>query len=568
MILALLALLALPPNAPPIAAPDTVAPRPILLDSGWSVRAGDDATWALADAGDEPGWIPVAVPGPMEEALGTYDGFAWYRRVIHLPEPLATGPLGVDFGTVGDAFEVYWNGVRVGSSGSLPPRFLDSPPLPGPFLVPQHALSRSEGGTHLLAVRVYNEYLYGGLLGGVVIGRYDTLVTPQRNDPEVVIAVILGFFAAVGLYHLIFWIRRPRALENLLFAGLCTLVGIYGATHSSLFGEWVVEWVNPFRLGVVVTSLAGVVFVLLAYRLFELRPGRGELALIGVYLAGAAAAAVVPLRTLGEWVLFLDLAIVAGLVGVAGLLVRRAARGAARQRWLLLTGTLLFAASIVWDLLSEYVLPVPDLLPGMLTGAIWLGFLAFTATVGVVTASRWAVAEATALTDPLTGLSRRHVLEEALLREAERLRRTGGSVALVVLDLDHFKQVNDTYGHRTGDEVLARMGTLLRRTSRNIDLPARMGGEEFAVLLYDSGLEGARVYAERLRSYLGQLEVPVPGGMLRVTASMGVAAGGDLLDGDALLDAADRALYQAKREGRDRVVSVVLGSRTVDRQPT
>jgi diguanylate cyclase (GGDEF)-like protein len=105
------------------------------------------------------------------------------------------------------------------------------------------------------------------------------------------------------------------------------------------------------------------------------------------------------------------------------------------------------------------------------------------------------------------------------------------------------------------------VGRLLRATARNIDLPARWGGEEFAVLLYDSELAGALAFAERFRTHLRELAVPAPGGRtVRVTASVGVAVGTDLVDADALAEAADRALYQAKGEGRDRMVGVDLSS--------
>jgi diguanylate cyclase (GGDEF)-like protein len=177
--------------------------------------------------------------------------------------------------------------------------------------------------------------------------------------------------------------------------------------------------------------------------------------------------------------------------------------------------------------------------------------------VGIATAGKWALTEVTALVDPLTELSRRHVLEDALRRETERVRRSGGSLALVMIDLDFFKQVNDAYGHRVGDEVLARVGRLLRSTARNIDLPARFGGEEFAVLLFDSGLPGALAFAERFRRHLRELAVPAGGGRtVRVTASLGIAVGSELVDPEALIDAADKALYRAKSEGRDRLVSV------------
>ena len=187
-------------------------------------------------------------------------------------------------------------------------------------------------------------------------------------------------------------------------------------------------------------------------------------------------------------------------------------------------------------------------------------------SVGIATAGKWALTEATARVDPLTELARRHVLDDALRRECERLRRTGGSVALVMIDLDHFKQVNDRHGHAVGDLVLARVGRLLRSSARNIDTPARFGGEEFAVLLCDSGLEGARAFSERFRRHLHDLLIPVSGGgMIGVTASIGIAVGTDLVDPEALLEAADQAMYRAKLKGRDRAVGVeVEGGRIVE----
>ena len=133
-------------------------------------------------------------------------------------------------------------------------------------------------------------------------------------------------------------------------------------------------------------------------------------------------------------------------------------------------------------------------------------------------------------------------------------------MALALIDLDFFKQVNDAYGHRVGDEVLARLGRLIRATARNIDLAARFGGEEFAVVLYDSDLDGALAFAERFRANLRELVVPAPNGRtVRVTASVGVAVANDVFEAEALVEAADRALYRAKSDGRDRLVGVRLG---------
>lgn len=163
------------------------------------------------------------------------------------------------------------------------------------------------------------------------------------------------------------------------------------------------------------------------------------------------------------------------------------------------------------------------------------------------------------LTDPLTGCLNRRGFDQALAREVARSARAGSDVALLALDLDHFKMINDTYGHLAGDEVLRVAGGLLTQAGRAGDVVARTGGEEFAVLLPDTNAAGAFKFASRLCDILRQhaFAAPTPDGQpIRVTTSIGVVAGAPELNGDfaALFTArADVALYAAKRSGRDRV---------------
>ncbi|MGI8802939.1 MAG: diguanylate cyclase [Solirubrobacteraceae bacterium] len=162
-----------------------------------------------------------------------------------------------------------------------------------------------------------------------------------------------------------------------------------------------------------------------------------------------------------------------------------------------------------------------------------------------------------ALTDELTGLYNHRRFVEALAAEAERARRFDQSVGLVMLDLDDFKSVNDTYGHQQGDQVLRSVAALMRTYSREIDAPARYGGEELAIVLPQTDLEGAHRLAERLRTGIDQLEIPMVSGSgtMRVTASLGVAALPDSAqDPERLIAAADAALYEAKRMGKNRTV--------------
>ena len=532
-------------------------PEPLRLRGEWRWAAGDSAAWA-APSYPDAAWKRVRVPGEWERFAPGYDGYGWYRRTLQLPASVADGPVGIQLGTVGDAYELFWNGVKVGGSGRLPPHFVEGV-APTLLLVPDSALGRRPGGPHVIAVRVFNAYAYGGMMGGVRVGRYDVLA--QRRSPrDVVIGGLVSFFLAIGVYHLAFFFRRRRARENLYFALLCAAVSVYGATFSGAVQTLLAPWVNSYRVGVWATAAGIPAFMALVHSLFDLRRRRRDVALAGAATGAFALIGSLPLGALAWFSRWVELALMVGLLAV----VARACRAAAFRRphgRILGVGIVAFAAALAYDLLSENVqwLPVARVLPGV-PSLFWIGFLVFVLCVGIATAGKWALTEATALVDPLTELSRRHVLDEALRRETSRLRRTGGSIALVLIDLDHFKQVNDRHGHAMGDVVLARVGRLLRSSARNIDTTARFGGEEFAVLLCDSGLAGAHAFTDRFRRHLGELRVAVAGGTLTVTASVGIAVGTDVVDPHALFEAADRALYRAKQEGRDRTVGVELES--------
>lgn len=158
-----------------------------------------------------------------------------------------------------------------------------------------------------------------------------------------------------------------------------------------------------------------------------------------------------------------------------------------------------------------------------------------------------------ARTDALTGLVNRRGFDERAALEIARARREGTSVAIVALDVDYFKRVNDEWGHEVGDRVLARTGRLLARQSREIDVVARFGGEEFVVLLPGTDRESAHEFAERVRSVLSSED---DSGLPSIRASAGVVAAVAPESIETLIQGADSALYSAKRSGRDRTVVV------------
>ena len=185
-----------------------------------------------------------------------------------------------------------------------------------------------------------------------------------------------------------------------------------------------------------------------------------------------------------------------------------------------------------------------------------LDYLAAQAVISIENADLHETVQRQAITDELTGLANLRQMHGSLEREFERGRRFNTPVGLVLLDLDDFKAINDTYGHQQGDEVLAEVAGVLRHLSRDIDEPARYGGEELAVVLPQTDIEGAAHLAGRMREAIESLRIPRLDGAgdLRVTASVGVASvPSSASDKGSLGAAADAALYRAKRAGKNRV---------------
>jgi diguanylate cyclase (GGDEF)-like protein len=164
--------------------------------------------------------------------------------------------------------------------------------------------------------------------------------------------------------------------------------------------------------------------------------------------------------------------------------------------------------------------------------------------------------EALSRTDRLTGLNNRGYWEECLIAEFKRFHRTETPCTLVLFDIDHFKKVNDTYGHQAGDQVIRVTARLLTECKRDTDIAGRYGGEEFAVLLIDTVPEGARVFAERLRKRVENHTVTHDGKDIRFTISLGLAqCGEDIRDHQHWIECSDQALYKAKQSGRNRSIT-------------
>ncbi len=184
-----------------------------------------------------------------------------------------------------------------------------------------------------------------------------------------------------------------------------------------------------------------------------------------------------------------------------------------------------------------------------------LAVLGNQASTSIANARFHAEIERMAITDGLTGLFNHKQFQERLAQEFNRLGRFSDPLSLLLIDIDYFKKVNDTYGHPVGDSVLKRVADMIKKTVRNIDIPARYGGEEFAVVLVGTDGKGAMNMAERMRKTVMDTKFTADGNTFSVTVSIGISTyEGEAMKKEEFVDKADKALYKAKGNGRNRSV--------------
>ncbi len=261
------------------------------------------------------------------------------------------------------------------------------------------------------------------------------------------------------------------------------------------------------------------------------------------------------------------------LLAVALLMYRLRSELGARTRWTMIASFILGAASFCGRGLNAWL--APDQFTALFSSSPLQSFNFLLAYAFVVSSSFGfllmhieradVAARRLATIDPLTGVYNRRTFLELAERELARCGRTGAALSVIMLDIDHFKRVNDSFGHLAGDETLRRFVALVQGCLRRADLVVRYGGEEFCVLLPEVHLNEAAALAERIRAAVARSPLVIGSAIIPITVSAGVAAlqGSDGVNIDHLLHRADAALYGAKNQGRNRVVAQAGGARAV-----
>jgi diguanylate cyclase (GGDEF)-like protein len=350
----------------------------------------------------------------------------------------------------------------------------------------------------------------------------------QLADPTMLLMIALGYVAVVGAIAILVERRRRANPAIVTFALACDLAFVFAMTF---FGTTAAHYDRALFGAVIIVHVANVYFgQRQAWRAVVIG------ALGYLFLLSAAWGIEPPVDRVEQlWTVAI------GAAGTALIIVHA---GAVRRRLRALVG--LFERAEEGDFSQSYD-EAADSRPDAIT------------RVGRAYNRVRVQLASMVLTDPLTGCLNRRGFDQALAREVARSERAGSDMALLALDLDHFKDVNDTFGHLVGDEMLRALGALLVHTARAGDVVARIGGEEFAIILPDTSSAGAFQVASRLCELIELHPFPPakPGGKpLHITTSIGVVSGAPDLADDyvALFMArADTALYAAKRSGRNRV---------------
>ena len=245
-------------------------------------------------------------------------------------------------------------------------------------------------------------------------------------------------------------------------------------------------------------------------------------------------------------------------------LINELPSGVLRKRWHLMGGLILLFItgylgylSLSWERFTgwhEMVVPVI-----FFFGANFVWLAISSALFTVKDLRRVALLEQEAIVDPLTGIYNRRHLDRRLEEECAKAKRYETKLSVLMLDIDHFKRINDSYGHKAGDEVLSHVGKLILNTIRDGDIATRYGGEEFSIIAPNLSAVEAMLFGERIRKYIETHPLTISGEQFQrqeisVTVSIGVSdLRQDVTEGDVLIRRADEALYRAKQNGRNRV---------------
>jgi len=601
------------PAAPLVPAPlviDDLGKGTFTLNGPWQFHPGDNPAWA-SPAFDTSTWEQLNADQPWgQQGHAHLTGFAWYRcSIVLTPGPSGPSQFSLLLSKVRDPYEIYWNGRLIGRNGKMPPR-----PV---WYISQPLQIFDLGAVHqgVLAVRVWKAPLLsddsgerGGFETAPLIGSPEAIATAKAaSDYEWLHSRQLHFGAnllctVLALLSFLLWLRVPSRWVLFWTTGFAL-----GQPALLLLTNAHLGLPYPFAMGAS-QALAAMQDISLWFLLLWLLPLRDNrrlcrltTILARIYLVNATLDGVLVALTWNpRWIslaqvsdavltvfslLFESLPL--ALVGYA-LLKRRQFDSA---RWLVAILAFLDEFTFVfsnlikqgrqftaWPLAEKIDAPLFFIAGNGITLSTLAGTLLLAAIVYAVYNSvredqrrqdtlerekgellrESSLMRHEAEHDGLTGLWNHRVIVERLGEEMSRSIRDGNPLCVILVDVDHFKKINDSFGHLAGDLVLKNISRIFTHSLRPYDCVGRYGGEEFLLILPNCEIESALIRAEHLRAAVESASVIDAGATLRITASFGVASALPSQESEAVIRAVDRALYRAKSCGRNCVIQAEM----------
>jgi diguanylate cyclase (GGDEF)-like protein len=591
------------------------------LRGPWQFHSGDDAAWASPEF-DSSGWEELSADQPWgKQGHAHLTGFAWYRCSIELniaPNGAAGVPeqFSLLVPKLHDSYEIYWNGSLIGSNGKLPPRpvwYISQP-------MQSFELGPVQRG--VLAVRVWKAPLLsddsgerGGFDAAPLIGSPEAIAMAQAaNEFQWLRSRQLHFganllCAVIALLSFLLWLRAPSRWVLFWMAGFALAQPAILLLVNAHLG-----WPYPVAMGAAqpLSAMQDVSLWFLLLWLLSLHENRALCRLTRIFaciyiLNAILDGVLVALTWKPQWagfaqvsdavLTFLTLLFEAfPLVLVGYALFRRKQFDSAR--WLVailafLDETMFVFSNIVkqgrqftgWSIADKIDSPLFFIDGNGISLATVAGALLLAAIVYAVYNSvredqrRQDALELEKMEllhesnrmrhhaehDGLTGLWNHRVIVERLGEEMNRSSRDGTPLSVILVDVDHFKKINDSFGHLAGDLVLKEIGTVFTRTLRPYDCVGRYGGEEFLLILPNCGIENALMRGEQLREAVQSARVLDGETVLHVTASFGVASAfPSHYEAETVIRAVDAALYRAKSGGRNCVIQAEVVQADMD----
>ena len=571
-------------TAEPLRLNVSILDEPQEITHQWFFRAEDSKQFAEPTYIDAD-WQAISLQRPWP--IGGYpesNQVAWYRLTLDLGRQAKSNPdflgnLGIQIGRVYSAYEVFAGGIKIGHRGAMPPESRVDWDRPQALRIPPEAVG--DDGILTLAIRVWGgpesvvSRWGGGFYGeGIVLGDYFTL-SAGLVKTAIPAFFLAGFFVICALFSF-FVYSRSRMLKAYFWFGLVSItLAIYCFTLSDLRFVVPLDFVVYEKLEYAAVCFIAPLLVYTVWSLFgeELSPFLRATAVSCA--AFGALIAIVP--GLSVNFIAIDIFRVFALFLLARLLmlvVGAWRRGDSRAP-VFIFGSVIFMVTSIHDLIVNLIV---DATPGpswsmygflslIVCMAVLLGrdYAAVLDNLGELVSQRTAeLTEANrrlaqyARQDSLTSLLNRRGFIEQAQQTFDKVGRAHGVVSLILCDVDHFKRINDRYGHAVGDRVLQHLAHHLASNVRDVDILGRWGGEEFILLLPDLSLAGAQTLAQRLCDSLPSQIFRVDDIRLGLTMTFGVAQLRQYDTLEQLTSRADAALYEGKARGRCQVVSEKL----------